>query len=176
MSRCLSGNAIHDQMVALHAQVPGRPANKSWFDEPVWAKHHWFDDHAKKQIAKAILRAGHRPNNPNPGKVIAALNFGFWRYLVSVRYEQSFWVPALDAAFNAPGTSPPDRRLVVEYRLVFLHLLRNRISHCEPIILPIRYTHRGQPATTKTLTHLYSDAIELVSFISPTAARESDPW
>ena len=120
-------NAIHDQMVSLHAQVPGRSANKSWFDEPPWAKHHWFDQHAKKQIAKAILRAGHRPNNPKPGKVIAALNFGFWRYLVSIRYEQSFWVPALDTAFNVPGTSPLARRLAVEYRLVFLHLLRNRI-------------------------------------------------
>ncbi len=164
-------NAIHDQMVALYAQVPGRSAKSSWFDEPPWARHHWFDHHAKRQIAKAIFRAGHRPNNPNPGKVIAALNFGFWRYLVSIRYEQSFWVPALDDAFDVPGRSHPDRRLAVEYRLVFLHLLRNRISHCEPIILPIRYTHRGQPPNTKTLTDLYAYAIELVSFIDPVAAR-----
>ena len=164
-------NAMHDQLVSLHSQVPGRPANKSWFDEPDWAKHHWFDEHAKKQISKAIVRAGHKPTNPNPGKVIAALNFGFWRYLVSVRYEQSFWVSALDAAFNAPGARPSDRRLAVEYRLAFLHLLRNRISHCEPIILPIRSPRRGERPTTRPIAHLYTDAIQLVSFISPVAAR-----
>ena len=134
----LTRNAMHNQLTALHAQAPMRPAYKAWFDEPDWAKHHWFDTHAKKAITKAAERAGHRPNNPRPGKVIAALNFGFWRYLTSPRYEQGFWTPALDHAFNAPGATPQDRRRTVEKQLVFLHKLRNRISHCEPIIHPIR--------------------------------------
>ncbi len=161
-------NAMHDQLTALHIQAPGRPAHKAWFDEPSWAKHHWFDIHAKKAITNAVRRAGHTPTTPRPGKVIAALNFVFWRYLTSPRYEQSFWVAALDHAFDAPGATPPDRRLAVEHRLILLHILRNRISHCEPIIHPIRYT----PRASKTLDQLYSAAIELVSYVSPIAV----PW
>ena len=163
-------NAMHNQMTNLHAQVPGRPPHKAWFDEPKWSKHHWFNKGAQEQITDATKRAGHTPAHPNPGKVIAALNFGFWRYLARERYEQSFWIPALDSAFTAPGAHPPARRRVVEQRLAFLHTLRNRISHCEPIIYPIRHTPRRQPAVSKTLDQLYTDAIELVSFISPTAA------
>ena len=104
----LTRNAMHEQLTALHAQVPNRPAHKAWFDEPDWARHHWFDTHAGEEIAKATKRAGHGPSNPRPGKVVAALNFGFWRYLTGPRYEQSFWTPALDHAFNAPG--PPTAR------------------------------------------------------------------
>ncbi len=164
-------NAMHHQMTALHSQVPGRPRSKAWFDEPDWAKHHWFHQHAKEQIAKAIRRAGHRPHKPNPGKVVAALNLGFWRYLASPRYEQSFWVPALDRAFAAPGTRAQDRRKAVEHRLAFLHLLRNRISHCEPIIHPVQYNYRGQLPTSKTLDQMYTDSIDLIGFISPVAAN-----
>lgn len=167
----LTRNAMHQQLTALHAQVPNRPAHKAWFDEPNWVRHHWFDTHAGEEIAKATKRAGYGPNNPRPGKVVAALNLGFWRYLTSPRYEQSFWTPALDHAFNAPGTTPQDRRRTVEQQLAFLHTLRNRISHCEPIIHPIRYQTRRQPGTSKTLNQLYTTAIEHVSYISPTAAQ-----
>lgn len=165
-------NAMHHQLTTLHARAPGRPANKAWFDEPKWAKHHWFPKVALDQIGQAAERAGHTPAHPNPGKVIAALNFGFWRYLASARYEQSFWVPALDNAFCAPGATPQDRRREIEHRLIVLHKLRNRISHCEPIIHPIRYTPRGGTRTSKTLNQLYVDAVELVSYVSPIAA----PW
>ena len=161
-------NAMHHQLTALHVQAPGRPAHKAWFDEPNWAKHHWFDTHAKRTIAKAARRAKHTPNNPRPGKVIAALNFGFWRYLTSPRYEQSFWVPALDHAFDAPGATSPDRRQAIERLLILLHTLRNRISHCEPIIHPIRYSLQA----SKTLDEIYAAAIEPVSYVSQTAA----PW
>ena len=167
----LARNAMHNQLTALHAQAPRRPAHKAWFDEPAWAKHHWFDTHAKKSIAKATKRAGHRPDNPRPGKVIAALGFGFWRYLTAPRYEQSFWTPALDHAFNTPGATPHDRRQTVEQQLALLHQLRNRISHCEPIIHPIQSRTRGHPATSKTLEQIYITAIEHVSYISPTAAQ-----
>lgn len=160
---------MHNQLTILHSQAPCRPENKAWFDEPSWVKHHWFHDHARTQIAKAAKRARHSPTNPRPGKVIASLNFGFWRYLSSARYEQSFWVPALDDAFAAPGDHHHLRRRAVEQRLVCLHLLRNRISHCEPIIHPIKHTSPGHPA--KTLDELYTDAIQLASFISPLAAQ-----
>jgi hypothetical protein len=162
---------MHDQLAELHARVPGRLPGKAWFDEPSWVRHRWFNDRAREQIASAKERAGHTQGRPRPGKVVAGLNFGFWRFLASVRYEQSFWVPALDKAFVAPGLHAGDRREAVEQRLVLLHKLRNRISHCEPIIHPIRHTFRQKPEVTRTPAQLYADAVELVSFISPEAAR-----
>ena len=62
----LTRNAMHEQLTALHAQVPNRPAHKAWFDEPDWARHHWFDTHAGEEIAKATKRAGHGPSNLPP--------------------------------------------------------------------------------------------------------------
>ncbi len=163
-------NAMHRRLTAHHAQVSGRPPGKAWFDEPSWVRHHWFNKADRVKIRSAIGRAGHTSYRPDPGKVIAALNFGFWRYLASARYEQSLWVPALDNAFTAPGRDFGDRRRAVEHRLAYLHLLRNRISHCEPIIGPLRCTLRGMPEVAKTLEQIYSEATELVSFISPAAA------
>ena len=129
-------NAMHRRLTAHHAQVSGRPPGKAWFDEPSWVRHHWFNKADRVKIRSAIGRAGHTSYRPDPGKVIAALNFGFWRYLASARYEQSLWVPALDNAFTAPGRDFGDRRRAVEHRLAYLHPLRNRISHCEPSSVP----------------------------------------
>ncbi|HXL93420.1 MAG TPA: hypothetical protein VN969_31200 [Streptosporangiaceae bacterium] len=36
-----------------------------------------------------------------PGKVVAELHFGFWRYLLASKYYTALWVPALSAAFPA---------------------------------------------------------------------------
>jgi hypothetical protein len=79
---------------------------------------------------------------PRPGKVISELNFGFWRFLTSDRYEQSLWGPALDHGFTAPGATVRARRRAVEDRLAPLHLLRNRIAHCEPIFGTVSHRRR----------------------------------
>ena len=70
-------------------------------------------------------------------KVIAELNFGFWRYLCMEAYLTSLWVPAIAAAFpRHPNAGDPRRvRADVENRMQHLHFLRNRIAHHEPIHL-----------------------------------------
>ena len=64
------------------------------------------------------------------GRVLAELSFGFWRYLLSSRYEATLWTPVLRHAF--PLLQPSTRERL--YRpLDRLHRLRNRIAHHEPV-------------------------------------------
>lgn len=98
---------------------------------------HWYDDPqarlsvaARDDIAAARRRLHRLGRGESPGRVIAELNFGFWRYLLARRYEATLWTPALRHAF--PNLAPRSRTTV--YRSVSeLHLLRNRIAHHEPI-------------------------------------------
>lgn len=88
----------------------------------------------REQVAQAIADAG-GPTAP-PGKVIAQLSFGFWRYLSTSAHEKALWVPFLHRAF-VPGTNRAD----VDKVLDRLHRLRNRIAHHEHLLnagLPAR--------------------------------------
>jgi hypothetical protein len=62
------------------------------------------------------------------GKVVAELNFGFWRYLLTARYEASLWTPALRHAFPA-GLA----RITVYDLVENINTFRNRVAHHEPI-------------------------------------------
>jgi hypothetical protein len=64
-----------------------------------------------------------------PGKVIAELTFGFWRYLSTTAHHHPLWIPYLHTAFR-PGTS----RQAVDGPVDRLHQLRNRIAHHEPLL------------------------------------------
>lgn len=81
----------------------------------------------RASLERAIREAGGR--KAPPGKVIAQLTFGFWRYLTSAAHEVTLWRPALHHAFP-PGTSRPD----VDTRVGRLHELRNRVAHHEPLL------------------------------------------
>lgn len=97
----------------------------------------WFhsvplDDRGQSDIAKAVARAGWLPG-AEPGRVIAELSFGFWRYLVASRYHASLWVPVLHRAFPHGGDDLRARRELVECYLKTMLFLRNRAAHHEPI-------------------------------------------
>lgn len=164
-------NAMHQALTTHHATISGRPTGTAWFDGPRWVAHHWFGAEALDAISVARRRAHHSAKRPRPGKVVSELSFGFWRYLTSSRYEQSLWKPALDGAFTAPGTTLRDRRLAVEDRLAPLHLIRNRIAHCEPIFGDLVYRRRRLRPLSKSLASVRADALELVSWVSPLASR-----
>ncbi|MGH3373283.1 MAG: hypothetical protein ACRDP6_00950 [Actinoallomurus sp.] len=93
------------------------------------ALSHLFDRRTRADIDEARRRATRTGRSETVGRVVAELNFGFWRYLVASRYDRSLWRTILFRAF--PGTS----RREVERHLAALHLLRNRIAHHEPIHL-----------------------------------------
>ncbi len=86
------------------------------------------NDRPRESLRHAIANAG-GPTAP-PGKVVAELMFGFWRYLSSAAHEKTLWVPALHRAFP-PGT---DRAARVDGPVGRLHDLRNRVAHHEPLL------------------------------------------
>lgn len=95
---------------------------------------------------------GNAAQPPRPGKIVAELSFGFWRYLSSSAQEKTMWNPFLHNAFPT-GT---DRRDVDDY-VQGLHRLRNRVAHHEPLF-------------TANLTAQHSKMIALATLIDPTLA------
>lgn len=89
-----------------------------------------LDEKGRADIAKARSR---NAKSPSHGKVLAELNFGFWRFLVANRYLHTIWIPTMNGAFPNLGGHPGERRKVVERSIERLWFLRNRIGHHEPI-------------------------------------------
>lgn len=82
----------------------------------------------RKLLADAVRAAGGVAGTlPPPGKVIAELPFGFWRYLSVKRHDQRLWIPYLHKAFR-PGVARRDEPIKR------LHRLRNRVAHHEPLL------------------------------------------
>jgi hypothetical protein len=92
------------------------------------------DPRAKTELSKAQsrVRASKSPS-PRHDKVIAELNFGFWRYLVARRYLTKLWIPALHVAFPHGDADLRQRQREVELHMGQLNVLRNRVAHHEPI-------------------------------------------
>lgn len=84
----------------------------------------------RRKISEAVAVAGHAAGaeHPAPGKVIAELNLGFWRYLTVKRLDQ-LWRSHLHRAFRR-GTRRADVGDLVDR----LHSLRNRVAHHEPLL------------------------------------------
>jgi hypothetical protein len=87
-----------------------------------------INERLRESVDRAVVAAG----GPRalPGKIIAELMFGFWRYLSSAGHEKTLWVPCLNKAFPQ-GT---DRRRDVDVRMGRLHQLRNRVAHHESLL------------------------------------------
>lgn len=81
----------------------------------------------RELVARAVRDAG--GPRATAGKVVAELNFGFWRYLSSSAHEKTLWVPLLHHAF-------PQRtkRTDIDARVGRLHAVRNRVAHHEPLL------------------------------------------
>jgi len=117
-------NAVDNALQAHVERLSGWTAGVGWFDESSWARHHWFDRHAERELRTAKRRARRGSQPANRGAVVAELPFGFWRYIASARYEQTFWVPVLDDVFDGiAGARPGDRRVVLENHLIPLNML-----------------------------------------------------
>lgn len=155
-------NAMHQQLTAWSTRV---------YQEPRWYldRGRVLDERRHEQIAEAKRRATRGGRPETPGRVIAELGFGFWRFLLSSSYDRSLW-PHLQGAW-------PDKRLRrdVQEPMVALHELRNRIAHHEPIYY-------------RPLKELHAKALDLASWTCPQtgawiAARsqvlavlETRPW
>lgn len=142
-------NAFHYQLGERHT---ARGGSGPWYDS---AK---LDAKGHRDIQTAKAHAtGFGRKKEIPGKVIAELSFGFWRYLVARRYQVVIW-PALQKAFpNHPdGAHCP--RGDIEDRMQRIHVLRNRIPHHEPVF-------------RRDLAQDHGDLLTLVGWISSDGQR-----
>lgn len=136
-------NAMHDVLRARHTRL-GRQGQ--WFDDPARE----LAQPARDDVAKARQRLQRAGAPLLPGKIVAELSFGFWRFLLARRYTASLW-PAMRPAFaHLPS---PDRRLLEE-PVARLHQIRNRLAHHEPLI-------------AEPLADRYADLLAVVGFVDP---------
>jgi hypothetical protein len=117
-------NALHDQLTAWH-DARSRPGQ--WYHDPA----HLLEGRARQDIAIARDRLRQRHKTETPGRIVAELSFGFWRFLIGKRYQATLWPQALRFAF--PYLQPKPVRSRVSDPVDSLHRLRNRIAHHERI-------------------------------------------
>ncbi|HEU5471840.1 MAG TPA: hypothetical protein VFV67_14410 [Actinophytocola sp.] len=107
-----------------------------------------------QSIAEATAKIDRRRKEVTADRVVAELNLGFWVALLGrgLNYETRLWRPALRLAFPRYTGG----RAALHEELETVRLLRNRISHLEPI-------HRRH--------HLadYDKILRIVGYISPEA-------
>jgi len=114
-------NALHAQLTAWHGERAG-----DWYCDP----RRVLSEKSREDVQAARDRV-RRLNGPEtPGRVIAELGFGLWRFLLASQYERTLWTPHLRHAF--PHLRPQSRRKVHD-RVARLNRLRNRVAHHEPI-------------------------------------------
>ncbi len=94
----------------------------------------WFELPALEQpqqnaVNDAKERLSWEKGPQDPGRLVAALSFGYWVALFAKRYEASLWRPSLHRCF-----SPRQDRRRLHDQLNRLRRLRNRIVHHEPIL------------------------------------------
>ncbi|MEO3775265.1 hypothetical protein ABGB16_00130 [Micromonospora sp. B11E3] len=124
---------------ALHDQLSDRYGRADW-----WAAAP-LGVNSLRLVAEATAECGRRSGRqPTSDDVVTRLAFGFWVALVSSSYDRHLWVPTLHRAF--PRFT--GRRRNLHESLNTMRLLRNRISHHEPI------HHRDLAADHATLYRL----------------------
>ena len=153
-------NAAHDNLTQEYGQ--------SWFDTAPLA------DPQQKAIKKAKQSLQREPKPQSSGRVIAALNLGFWVALFARKYDATLWRSALHQCFGA-GPS----RGNVHDSLNRLRTLRNRVVHHEPILQrDLRADHRWivwllerlSPETASWVAH-HSRVPDILDLSSPRMRR-----
>ncbi|MFC0531370.1 hypothetical protein [Phytohabitans kaempferiae] len=142
-------NAMHDQLTAWSNMADGEPR---WYLDP----GRLLTGDALDDIAKARRRATRNGRPEAPGRVVAELSLGFWRYLLAGRYERTLWLPCLRQVF--PGLQGRGMRRDVNDAVRDLHLLRNRIAHHEPI-------------HDRPLKDLHATAMSVADWVCPVSRR-----
>jgi hypothetical protein len=112
------------------------------FGTPTWYDAAPLSPYWKDQITKAKTKPGVAGK---PGKVVPELTFPFWVDLLQKQNHRTLWVGRkLHMAFpNARRT-----RASIHARLKVIQLLRNRISHHEPVLTAANVLYNGDGVLT----------------------------
>ena len=140
-------NAMHERLSAWSVTMYGQP---DWYA----GRGKIFTAQTAGDILTARRHAAAFGRAQSPGRIVAELPFGFWRFLLSSRYERTLWLPCLRDAF--PGIRGQGMRRDVHDAMRDLHLLRNRIAHHEPI-------------HNRPVVELHAVALTTAGWICPTA-------
>jgi hypothetical protein len=166
--------ALQAVEVALRNRIYAAVAT---FQGSLWLTSELLAPPEQDSVAQAVerLKAARKP--PEPDRLVAELNFGFWASLFLARYEQVLWPKYLRVSFpEAPARERVRRTLC--HRLDRIRILRNRVFHHEPI------WHRSDLAEQhqqicEMIGWLCPPLQELVSFIDDfpeTLSRGSEPF
>lgn len=142
-------NAMHERLTEWSAARFGEPR---WYLDP----SNVLTITAVGDVLSARRRATADGRAETPGRVVAELNLGFWRYLLASRYERVLWLPCLRDAF--PGLRGRGLRKDLNARVAGLHFLRNRIAHHEPV-------------HNRPLGQLWKDAMQVAEWICPVSRQ-----
>jgi len=136
-------NRIHAVMsAALHEQ---------WYDEP----NCQLDSRQTEQLAIAKQELTALGRVATPGRIVAALTFGYWTAFFNTDYED-LWRKQLHRIAQLSGGKAL-RRKDFSTPLTPIRLLRNRIAHHEPIL-------------EWNLPKHYENMVRLTEWLSPAAA------
>ncbi len=113
-------NALHGELTAWSLRHHDEPR---WYLDPGSV----LTDEGRRDVLKARSRATRDGHPETPGRVVAELNLGFWRFLLATRYDATLWRSCLHRA-----VSGQQRRRVHE-AVSRLHQARNRMAHHEPM-------------------------------------------
>jgi len=134
----------------IHA-VLSAELHECWYDEPrcpIGPRH-------AEQLAKPRNDLSAASNPDSPGRVVAALTFGYWTAFFNTDYEDLWRRHLHRIAKQADGKSLA--RKDFSRVLTPIRLLRNRIAHHEPIL-------------EWNLPRHYANIIRLTEWLSPAAA------
>ena len=116
-------NTLHQSLTVWHARNGFRD---EWYENA----HQILAPRAIGVIFEAKQRLSRDGVELRPEAVVAQLNFGFWRFLLSRKYSSTLWPAVGRAAFPNLGSGG---LTALSARMTRLHDLRNRIAHHEPI-------------------------------------------
>lgn len=124
------GSAFHGPLQALEVTLRNvvhdaitEERGTFWFEDPQ------LDEPQRDAVTVAKQELHWEKGPQTPGRIVAALNLGFWVALFAKRYEELLWRPTLHHCFDP---TPARRRL--HNQLNRLRRFRNRVAHHEPIL------------------------------------------
>lgn len=134
-----------------------------WIDDGTVVLTREHADRVRKVKRRLKGQLGRKNQKYTPGRLVAALNFGFWVYIFDSTYgykspkRPGLWPRLLAKVF--PHLNKAARRKEVQGRLNDIRRLRNRVFHHEPIW------------RLQNLNATYEEVFEVISWVSPELAK-----
>lgn len=117
------------------------------FGTPTWYEHamlpltpYWVDKVTEAKRNRTRISPTGKVIPPTAGMVVAELTFGFWVDLLKNGNHRSLWV---ERKLNAAFPHARRHRSDIHDRLKAIQLLRNRISHQEPVLTSENVLYTG---------------------------------